>query len=127
MAATPGRSSIRRAVPHIERPGLSVWRVLRDVHRGLRHHRKPRRPDAELHLGELADVVAVDLDGEGAVVERLDADALELGERLDLAVAHDLRGAAGEQAGNQRWQLERGRALQYRHRERARVEPGWLD
>src|SRR5687768_8905425 len=70
---------------------------------------EPGRLDAELDLGELADVVAVHLDGEGAVVDRLDACGRDLEQRLDLAMAHHAASPAGQEARDQRGQLERRR------------------
>ena len=79
----------------------------------LGNREQPARRYAELHLGVLADVVAVDLHREGAIVDRLDAGPGELEQRRHLAVAHHGAGAARQQARDQRRQLQRGRPLQH--------------
>ena len=61
-----------------------------------------------------------------AVVDRLDLRDRQLGQRLDLAVAHHPARLTGQESRHERRQLQHGRALQHADRDRAGVEPGRL-
>src|SRR5215216_4955465 len=63
---------------------------------------QPSGTDPVAHGLELADVVAVHLEREGAVVHGVDSEVPQPAEPFDLAVAEHSLGAGGEQPWNQR-------------------------
>src|SRR5579871_4589214 len=92
-----------------------------EEYRRLAEDDEPAGQDPELRRAHLADEVAIDLQGQGLLIQAPDAELPEPREGVDLPVPHELW-AAGQRPPQERGDVERTGPPEHHHREVAAVE-----